>query len=157
MSSYKKYRVIKKVKESNWVVSLYLKPLDNTVLTPFKPGQHLLFKFHLPGQEIPLFRHYSFSDACNPEYYRLSVKKEMPPAGMPHLPAGMCSSWLFDTVKEGDVLEARGPLGDFTLETGEDTPAVLIAGGIGITPILSMLKSVARENPGRRVWFFYGV
>jgi ferredoxin-NADP reductase len=157
MSSYKKYRVIKKVKESSWVVSLYLKLLDNTVPAPFKPGQHLLFKIHPPGQEIPLFRHYSFSDAYHPEYYRISVKKEFPPPGMLHLPAGVCSSWLFDTVQEGDVLEARGPLGEFTLDTGEGSPVVMIAGGIGITPILSMLKSVARENPGRQVWFFYGV
>lgn len=149
MSSYKRYRVVKKVKESNWVVSLYLQPLDEKTLAVFMPGQHLMFKIQLPGQEIPAFRYYSFSDSYDHGYYRISVKKEQP--------AGLCSAYIFDTVKEGDVLYAKGPLGDFVLDTSDHSPVVLIAGGIGITPLLSMIKSVAVDNPSREIWFFYGV
>src|SRR3954468_20133490 len=112
MTSYRKYKVIGKVKENSSVVSLYLAPIDDTPLTPFMPGQHLMFKLHIPGQEVPLFRYYSFSDTFNKEYYRISVKKEGPPVSNPALPMGLVSSYLYDCVKEGDILEAKGPSGD---------------------------------------------
>jgi len=64
---------------------------------------------------------------------------------------------MYDTVKEGDILEAKGPSGDFHLIPAENKPVVLIAGGIGITPLLSMIKSISKVNPGREVYFFYGV
>lgn len=157
MSSYRKYRIVKKVKESNLVVSLYLEPEDDGALAPFKPGQHLLFKIHLPGHDVPAFRYYSFSDSYDAGYYRVSVKKEPPPANMPGVPGGLCSSYLYDTAREGDILEAKGPSGEFSLDPAGDRPVVLIAGGIGITPLLSMIKSLARENPARIAWLFYGV
>lgn len=157
MKSYRKYKVIRKVKENDLVVSLYLTPIDGAPLTQFMPGQHLMFKLYIPGQEVPVFRYYSFSDTFGPEYYRVSVKKELPPLNNPTLPEGLVSSWLYNCVKEGDILEAKGPLGDFYLNPEDNKPVVLIAGGIGITPLLSMIKSIAKVNPGKMVYFFYGV
>lgn len=156
MSLYKRFEVIKKVQECRGVVSLYLKPADETPLIPFKPGQHLLFKLAIPGQEIPAFRYYSFSDAQNDLYYRVSVKKECV-RDNDTLRIGLCSSYISDVVKEGDLVEAKGPLGDFSIHSEENHPLVLIAGGIGITPLLSMAKSVAQLNPHRALYFFYGV
>jgi uncharacterized protein len=156
MSSYKRFEVIKKITESRGVVSLYLKPADHTALDVFLPGQHLLFKLHIPGHEIPAFRYYSFSDIYIDQYYRVSVKKECVP-DKDILRMGLCSSYISDVVKEGDFLEARGPSGDFYINPEEVHPLVLIAGGIGITPLLSMLKSIAQLNPQREVYFFYGV
>ena len=157
MKTYRKYKVIRRVEESNLVVSLYLAPIDNISLAQFMPGQHLMFKLHIPGQEVPVFRYYSFSDIFNPEYYRVSIKKELPPVNNSSVPGGLASSYLYDQVKEGDILEAKGPSGDFYLDPKSSKPVVLIAGGIGITPLLSMVKSIAILNPGKTVYFFYGV
>jgi ferredoxin-NADP reductase len=157
MKMYRKYKVIRSVKESNLVVSLYLAPIDGIPLTSFLPGQHLMFKLHIPGHEIPVFRYYSFSDIFNGEYYRVSVKKELSPINNFDLPEGVASSYLYDCVKEGDILEAKGPSGDFYLNPEDSKPVVLIAGGIGITPLLSMVKSAAELNPRKTVYFFYGV
>jgi len=157
MTSYRKYKVIRKIQESDLVVSLYLTPVDDIPLTQFMPGQHLMFKLHIPGQQVPVFRYYSFSDIYNTKYYRVSVKKELPPLNNLTLPNGLASSYLYDYVKEGDILEAKGPSGDFYLNPGDSKPVVLIAGGIGITPLLSMVKSIAKLNPRKMVYFFYGV
>lgn len=157
MLTYRKYRVIKKVKESKLAVSLYLQPVENNPLSEFRPGQHLMFKLRIPGHEIPTFRNYSFSDAFHKEYYRISVKKELPPVNSPMLPEGLCSSYIFDQVNEGDILEAKGPSGEFCLDPNDNKPIVLIAGGIGITPLLCILKSISLVNPRREVYFFYGV
>ncbi|RYE14272.1 MAG: 2Fe-2S iron-sulfur cluster binding domain-containing protein [Sphingobacteriales bacterium] len=143
---YKKYKVVKKVQESSLVCSLYLELADGSRTEPFLPGQHLMFKFNIPGSDIPLFRYYSFSEVYNPEYYRVSIKKE-----------GVCSSYIFDHLKEGDILEAKGPQGSFTVDIDTEHPVVLFAGGIGVTPLLSMVKSIAAKNPNRRIALFYGV
>lgn len=144
---YSTYTVVRKVRESEWVYSLYLKPADGRKTAPFQPGQHLLFKFNIPGSDIPLFRNYSFSDCWNEEYYRVSVKKEQ----------GLCSSFIFNEVEVGSELEARGPQGTFVMDVASAEPVLLIAGGIGITPLLCMLKSVASQNPSRKVTLLYGV
>jgi len=157
MKTYRKYKVIRRVEESNLVVSLYLAPVDDIPLTQFMPGQHLMFKLHIPGQEIPVFRYYSFSDLFNPYYYRISVKKELPPVNDLTLPEGLVSSYIYDRINEGDILEAKGPSGDFFLNPEDGNPVVLIAGGIGITPLLSMVKSIAISNPRKKAYFFYGV
>ncbi|RYD87022.1 MAG: 2Fe-2S iron-sulfur cluster binding domain-containing protein [Sphingobacteriales bacterium] len=143
---YKKYKIVRKVKESSLVFSLYLEPLDGAVTQPFLPGQHLMFKFNIPGSDIPLFRYYSFSEVYDPKYYRVSVKKE-----------GIVSSYIFDHLEAGDILEAKGPQGTFALEVEKEHPVALFGGGIGITPLLSMAKTIATANPKRRVALFYGV
>jgi ferredoxin-NADP reductase len=155
--SYRRFEVVRKVKENSSVVSLYLKPVDDEPLTEFKPGQHLMFKFQIPGRQIPEFRYYSFSDKYEKDYYRVSIKRELPPLQAAGLPPGLCSSYICDGICEGMILEAKGPSGDFFVVPEENSPVVFIAGGIGITPLLSMIKSIAHINPGRQVYFFYGV
>lgn len=155
MSLYKKYKIIKKVVETETVVSLYLEPVEKTPLENFKPGQHLMFKVGFPGDDVHHFRFYSFSEAYNDQYYRVSVKREDSPAK--GIPPGKCSTFLFNEIKEGQVLEAKGPSGDFHINPQEKDPVVLVAGGIGITPLLSMIKTISRKNPKRKIYFFYGV
>ena len=155
MSVYTKYKIRKKVRENTSVVSLILEPVEQVPLRKFKPGQHLLFKVKVPGDPVPILRHYSFSDEYNAKHYRISVKREA--AAAPGVPGGKCSHFFCDELEEGAVLEAKGPIGDFTVDPQDQHPIVLIAGGIGITPLLSMLKSITRENPDRQVFFFYGV
>lgn len=156
MSMYRRFEVIKKRYESDSVVSIYLKPADGFTLAEFNPGQHLMFKLSLPGQDIPVFRYYSFSDSYHPDHYRISVKKESFLVG-DILNGGLGSSYIFDVLKEGDILEAKGPSGEFFIHPESNQPLVLIAGGIGITPLLSMMKSISKANANREVYFFYGV
>ena len=121
MALYERFEVIKKLPESRNVISLYLAPADGQELKKFKPGQHLLFRLHIPGVEIPVFRYYSFSDSFNETYYRVSVKKErVSENGV--VRDGLGSGYIFDVVKEGDVLEVRGPLGEFYISPEEKYP-----------------------------------
>ncbi len=59
------------------------------------------------------------------------------------------------TMPAGTSVQIRGPAGKFTLDSEDKRPAVMIAGGIGITPFFSMLKQAAREELQRKLWLFY--
>jgi len=152
-----KYKVSKIVKESELVSSIYLKRADGKTLEQFLPGQHLLFGLHLPSNEKIVHRFYSFSDSPEKTYYRISVKKEMPPILNKNLHSGVASTYLTEKLKVGEILEARGPLGNFVCEIKGKEELVLIAGGIGITPLLSIIKALQLQNRDRKVWLFFGV
>src|SRR5205085_12255975 len=97
-----------------------------------------------PGRDNPLLRCYSLSESPHrSEYYRVTIKKERAPADRPELPCGAGSSYFTDVVKEGDILDVKAPTGHFYLEMAKSHPVVLIAGGVGITPMLSMAQAVA--------------
>jgi ferredoxin-NADP reductase len=140
------------------ICSFYLVPEDSKPLPAFKPGQFLTFRLQLGGgaeEHAQIVRCYSLSDAPRQDYYRVSIKRALPPAGSRH-PAGRSSNYFHDQVQVGDVLQVRAPAGHFHIERS-DAPAVLIGGGIGITPMLSMLNWCMAEQPEREVWLFYGV
>ena len=79
------------------------------------------------------------------------------PSARPELPAGAASSFLHDTVQDGDILKVKAPAGQFVLGTASDVPAVFIAGGIGVTPMISMISWSLAHQPKRRLYLFYGV
>jgi len=154
------FRVARKVSEdaSASVCSVYLTPEDGLPLPPFLPGQFLTFRFEIPnaaGDVEPVVRCYSLSDAPRPDIYRISVKRAPAPAGS-QLPPGRCSNFVHDQLPVGSLLQVRAPAGHFYLAPGA-APVVLIAGGVGITPMLSMLNWCLKEETGREVWLFYGV
>jgi ferredoxin-NADP reductase len=139
------------------VCSFYLVPEDGQALPPFKPGQFLTFSLDLPAQggHQPLVRCYSLSDAPGPDYYRISVKRiPAPPGG--GLPPGRSSGFLHDQIDVGAILQVRAPGGHFYIDRSE-SPVALVGGGIGITPMLSMLNWCLAEQPEREIWLFYGV
>lgn len=148
--------------------SFYLVPVDGVPLPPFKPGQFLTFQFMLPpdraaaapvtlGAARTLTRCYSLSDRPDPKAFRITVKRVPAPAHQPDWPPGAVSNYLHDHVHEGDVLQVRAPAGHFYLDAAPDVPVVLIGGGIGITPMMSMLRWCLDEQPGRPVHLYYGV
>lgn len=140
------------------VCSFYLVPEDALPLPPFLPGQFLTFRLDIPamaGGTEQIVRCYSLSDAPQPDHYRVSIKRVPPPKGV-DVPPGRSSSFFHDQVAVGSLLQVRAPSGHFYLDRG-DTPVVLIAGGIGITPLLSMLNWCLFNQPGREIWLFYGV
>lgn len=141
------------------ICSFYLVPDDLQPLPSFKPGQFLTFRLDVPkadgsGNE-QITRCYSLSDAPQSGHYRVSIKR-VPPPPRSDLPPGRSSNFFHDNVPVGTTLQVRAPSGHFYLEPGS-SPIVLIAGGIGITPMLSMLNWCQAHQPEREVWFFYGV
>ncbi|MEO5354056.1 MAG: 2Fe-2S iron-sulfur cluster-binding protein [Magnetococcus sp. XQGC-1] len=157
---FRKFRVIRKTFEDidKSVCSFYLSPVDGEGLPNFKPGQFLAFKLDIPdlstGDAKSVVRCYSLSDGPGLDYYRVSIKRV--PAPDATLPPGLSSGHFHDAVQEGTVLAVRAPNGRFFLESGS-TPVVLVAGGIGITPMLSMLNDCLKQQNDREIWLFYGV
>ncbi len=153
----RKFAVAKKVIECDDVCAFYLKPHDGRALPAFKPGQYLTFQLDLPGRDKPLVRCYSLSDCPHQkDYYRVTIKKEKAPPDRPDLPPGAASSYFCDVVKEGDILNVKAPAGQFFLDLTKTNPIVLIAGGVGITPMLSMANAIVAGGSKREVWFFLG-
>jgi len=155
-TGYRKFRVEVK-KELSDVTSCYFYPHDGKKLPPFKPGQFLTFQFQLPEEEKTLIRCYSLSDKPNDECYRISVKKVLPPRDKPELPSGKSSTYINEVLKNDDIIDVKIASGNFFLETREQSPIVLIGGGIGVTPVYSMLRTLVEEGSEREVWFFYGL
>ncbi|MFZ2327970.1 MAG: 2Fe-2S iron-sulfur cluster-binding protein [Rhodoferax sp.] len=159
-AGYRSFHVERKVLEdtNKQICSFHLVPEDGKPLPPFLPGQFLTFQLDTPtplGGTQSVIRCYSLSDAPQSDRYRISVKRAPSPAGS-SVPAGVSSNYFHDHVEVGSQLQVRAPTGHFHIDLS-DAPVVLIGGGIGITPMLSMLNWCLREQPGREVWLFYGV
>ncbi|MDB5172989.1 MAG: hypothetical protein JWN51_1762 [Phycisphaerales bacterium] len=154
-NGWRKFRVERKVLECSDVVSIYLTPHDRKRLPAFEPGQFLTFQLRIPGIAQPVVRCYSLSDAPAEDCYRISVKRV--PAAKADLKPGVVSNYFHDQLQEGDIVDVKAPAGAFYLDLANRTPIVLIAGGIGITPVLSMVNALARDGPiPRETWFFLG-
>ena len=158
-NGYRRFRVKQKVFETDCICSFYLVPHDEKPLPSFLPGQFLTFRFAMPGEKQgetkDIVRCYSLSDAPRAEQYRITVKR-VPAADDASAP-GLISSYLLDNVEQGALLDVRAPRGDFTVDMETSRPVVLIAGGIGITPLLSMANILVAKQSHRDVWLFYGV
>jgi len=151
--TWRPFRVEKIVDESSVIRSFHLAPTDAAGLIPHQAGQHLPIRVTpaipgKPGAEAPVLRTYTLSVAPSDGLYRISVKRE-----------GLISRYLHDVVKEGDLIETRAPAGNFTIDTAARRPSVLVAGGIGVTPMLAMLRQIVfeglRTRGVRPTWFFY--
>jgi ferredoxin-NADP reductase len=134
------------VEESQSIRSFYLEPADDAGLPRFEAGQHLPVRFCLAEGQAPLVRTYSVSSAPSDDFFRISVKRD-----------GLISTHLHERIREGDLIEARAPQGRFTVVPDERRPLVLLAAGVGVTPLLSMLREVIYEGERirrtRPTWF----
>ena len=139
----REFRIARREQESEVITSFYLEPTDGGALLAFAPGQYLTLVLEIGGE--PLRRNYSLSDAPGKPFYRISVKKEE---------GGRASNWLHEKAAVGTLLQVQAPCGDFVLQPAEgERPLVLVTGGVGITPAMSMLESVA--HTGRPVHFIH--
>jgi ferredoxin-NADP reductase/predicted pyridoxine 5'-phosphate oxidase superfamily flavin-nucleotide-binding protein len=145
--SWRPFRIAKIVEESSVIRSLLLTPTDGTGAIPYSAGQHLPIRVMLPGNTEPIERTYTLSVAPEDGIYRISVKRD-----------GSVSNHLH-TLREGDLLEVLPPAGAFTIDAAERRPAVLLAAGVGVTPMLAMLRHLVyqgqRAGRIRPTWFFY--
>lgn len=146
---WRKFVVRKITEESAEIKSFYLYPEDGNAIAGFSAGQFLSVQVFVDNLGLLQPRQYSLSDSFNGEYYRISVKRE---ANTKTNPEGMVSNQLH-TVKTGDVINVSAPMGLFKLKENTGHPVVLISGGVGLTPMLSMLQTVknSQEKP-KTVW-----
>ncbi|MBB6674561.1 NO-inducible flavohemoprotein [Cohnella nanjingensis] len=149
---YRAFAVARKVRESDVIASFYLAPRDGGDLPRFEPGQYLSLKAEIPGEAHTHIRQYSLSDAPGKAYYRISVKRE---DSAPGRPAGLVSNYLHEQIEEGSVVWISAPAGDFALDRADARPVVLLSGGVGITPLASMLNVLSESDPHRQVTFIH--
>lgn len=151
-SGWRPFIVKKKVKESEEITSFYLYPSDGGPAADFKPGQYISVNLFIPQLNLLQPRQYSLSNTPNGEYYRISVKRE--PEN--NTPAGMVSNQLHSAIAEGDMVEIAAPAGDFYLDMNKNNTVVFISGGIGQTPLLSMLETLIKTGSKREIVWVHG-
>lgn len=138
--------------ESDVITSFVLEPADGKPPVEFEPGQYIGLAVQVPRLGLRQIRQYSLSDAPNGRSYRISVKREDGP-DLDH--AGYVSTLLHKHVQEGDILKVAAPHGTFYVDVHASTPVVLISGGVGLTPMISMLNRVL-QSVARDVVFVHG-
>ena len=151
-NGFREFVIDKKVKESDVITSFYLVAKDGEAISSFLPGQYISVRCKIEGEQYTHIRQYSLSDAPGKDYYRISVKRE---EGTEQIPGGVASNFLHESVSEGDIIEVTAPAGDFVLDMNSEEPVVLVSGGVGLTPMVSMLNTIVEKQPERNVTFVH--
>jgi len=151
-NGWRKFVIKKIVEESSEIKSFYLYPEDGKEITDFHSGQFISVQVFVPELGLLQPRQYSLSSAFNPEYYRISVKRE---TGIDSNPSGMVSNTMHSK-SEGDVISISAPAGLFHLEKDSTDPLVLISGGVGFTPMLSMLETNLNDIRNKKTVWIHG-
>lgn len=139
--TWRPYRVVRIEDVSSVIRSFYLEPADGDVLLPFEAGQFLTIRVTPESEKTPVTRTYTVSSSPGDPFYRLSIKRES---------GGHVSPHLHEVLKPGDVIEAIAPRGDFFIDADETRPAVLLAGGVGVTPMISMAHHIVKAGQRTR-------
>ncbi|HEY6385480.1 MAG TPA: MOSC and FAD-binding oxidoreductase domain-containing protein [Candidatus Acidoferrum sp.] len=145
-SGFRQMRIANVHKESDSVTSFILSPIDGQRLPLFQAGQFVVLRLHVDPGKSPVLRSYSLSDLPGADRFRISVKNEL---------NGIGSSFLCNRAREGDLLDVSAPRGSFILRPSQ-SPVVLLSAGVGATPVMSMLHSLAAERSQREIWWIYG-
>ncbi len=143
---FRQMRVANINKESESVTSFILSPIDGQPLPLFHAGQFVVLRLHLDPDKPSVLRSYSLSDLPVADHFRISVKNEL---------NGIGSSFLCGRTQLGDVLDVSAPRGSFTLRPSQG-PVVLLSAGVGATPVMSMLYTLAAATSQREIWWIYG-
>jgi ferredoxin-NADP reductase/MOSC domain-containing protein YiiM len=132
-------------RETETIISLHLADPGGENVPAARPGQFLTLRLLPGGAGPPLLRSYSLSGLPGAHDYRISVKREEHGAG---------SQFLQANVRTGDQLEVAAPRGTFTLRPGQE-PVLLISAGVGATPVLAMLHTLAAAKSSRDIWWLH--
>lgn len=138
-TGFRELILVDKIEACPGIMSFYFKAKDGGKLVKHTPGQFLPFKIKTDDDKYKgVLRTYSLSMFPNDYTYRISVKK---------IEDGLISTYLHENLNIGDSIEAMVPAGLFTIKN-KTNDIVLISGGIGITPLLSILytESISRNN-----------
>jgi ferredoxin-NADP reductase len=149
------FRVSAVVDECEGCRSFYLIPEDGRPLPRFEPGQYLTF--HLPTADPmrPLVRCYSLSEQPREDFYRVTVKRASPSSAHNESRGGG-SAYFHREVRPGSLLRVEAPEGSFFLDPTDDLPVVLVGGGIGVTPLVSMASTLVHRRDERPAYLFTG-
>lgn len=131
--------------ESDHVRSISFGAPDGTPLPSWRAGQSITLRLIPDTASAPLIRNYSLSNRPGTAEYRIAVK---------HEPHGAGSGYLHNNIQPGDLIDAAAPRGTFFLTDG-DSPVILISAGVGITPVLAMLHTLAAAETPREVWWLH--
>ena len=133
-------------RESDSVISVQLEDPDGAPLPAARPGQYLTLRLQPGDHERSVLRNYSLSGLPGADSYRFTVK---------HEPNGVASGYLHERLAVGDQLDIAAPRGTFILDQTR-APVLLISAGIGATPVLAMLHTLAKEHSDRQIWWLHG-
>ncbi|PKD99989.1 globin domain-containing protein [Macrococcoides caseolyticum] len=122
------------VKEESPDIKSFTVQSDAVQLKPVKAGQYITVKVHPEDETNDALRHYSICSVDTSRGLKFAVKRDV--AGEER---GMVSNYLHDHVKAGDELLLSAPAGEFLVET-DNKDLVFISGGVGMTPLMSMLE-----------------
>ena len=140
------YRVVRKIEETQDVISLILEPADEAGLPEISPGQYVSVFVDLPnGQRQP--RQYTVSSTALGNRLQITVRRVRGANGAPD---GQVSTYLNDHITVGETLEVSAPAGDFVVQSS-DGPLLLASAGAGITTVLPIVEHIARTQPNRTV------
>jgi len=153
-TGYRRLVIARKAPESEIITSFYLEPDDGKPLPDYLPGQYITVRVDHPTTPTSP-RNYSLSDRPGTGHFRISVKRE--PRLTSGAPDGLISNHLHDSLQQGDGIDVGPPCGEFTLDPASvnDRPIVLVAGGIGITPLMAMAKTLGHAKTTTPVYLLH--
>jgi nitric oxide dioxygenase len=140
------YRVVRRIEETDDVVSLVLEPADDAPVPDIEPGQYVSLFVDLPGGDRQP-RQYTVSSTAVGTRLMVTVRKVR---GADGAPDGRVSSFLHDQTAVGDVVDVSAPAGDLVVPSS-DSPLLLATAGAGITTVLPIVEHIARTQPQRPV------
>ncbi|RJE89357.1 NO-inducible flavohemoprotein [Paracoccus onubensis] len=143
---WRHFAITERRAESDQIMSFTLRPEDGAPVIRHRPGQYLTLRFDMAGLK-GVIRNYSISCGPNNDHYRITVKRE---------PEGEASGFLHDRAEIGSIFELTAPAGDFYLREVPDRPVVLLSGGVGLTPMVSMLEEIADKHKALPAYFIHG-
>lgn len=147
-STWRPFKVTRVVEESWAIRSIFLEPTDGAGLVAPQAGQNIAIRLTPRDIEGSYVRRYCLSTAPSDGTYRISVQRQ-----------GKVSRHLQETLKVGDTLDVQAPAGAFAFDASDPRPAMLLAAGIGVAPMIAMLRQAAykgaRTRTFRPTWLIY--
>ncbi|CUS23802.1 LAQU0S12e00364g1_1 [Lachancea quebecensis] len=153
---WKPFKVAERTNVAKEVVEFKAVPSENSGIDlskiSFAPGQYVTVKTHPTNDnnQYDALRHYSICSSSAANGLKFAVKREH---DGDH--SGLVSTYLHDSVKEGDLIYLSAPAGDFALDNNltrqNEIPLVLLSAGVGVTPLVSMLEEQIETNPSRPI------
>ena len=137
-----------KIKETKDTVSLRFSiPMKLRENFSFKAGQYLTLKFTIGSQDVR--RAYSMSSSPLEEDVIVTVKR---------VKGGLVSNHIHDVLAEGDEIQVMPPQGRFVAEIKEENRKTyyMMGAGSGITPLMSMIRTILEQEPQSSIFLFYG-
>lgn len=145
-NSYHTLKIADITRETSDAVTLHFEQPQNQTIN-YKPGQFLTLIIPFEGKKER--RSYSLSSTPHENTLSVTIKR---------VPGGKVSNYLLDNAAVGQEIEVMEPLGNFciTCDAAETRHVILLGAGSGITPLMSILKGVLREEPNSKVTLLYG-